>query len=190
MYRRYFSELVFSHIVIFSCHFLLSGCTFLNSVLLPPFSPTHLSLPFVSVWILDIAAAAGAWCGGLSSHCVCAVWVLRYAASWRAVCRGRRVAADASRPPASLSVRRLSYTWPVITLPTHTYTNMHMVTHSLARCSTWHESQNLSDSVQICRHSGVPTHGWVACKLTWVFMLPMILLMWCKFMCVSAFIKI
>lgn len=34
-----------------------------------------------------------------------AVWVLRYAAPWRVVCRDRRVAADASRPPACLSVR-------------------------------------------------------------------------------------
>lgn len=53
----------------------------------------HLCPSFVPVWILGIAAAAGAWCVGLSGHCACAVWVLRYAAPWRA-------AADASRPPA------------------------------------------------------------------------------------------
>lgn len=66
--------------------------------LLPPL-PLH-SLP---VWIFHIAAAAGAWWGGLRSHCVHVAWVLRYAAPWRAVCRDRRVAADASRPPACLS---------------------------------------------------------------------------------------
>lgn len=83
----------------------------------PPTPPPPVSLPFVPVWIFHIAAAAGAWCGGLSAHCVYAVWVLRYAAPWRVVCRDRRVAADASRPPACLSVCLFSYTWPALTLP-------------------------------------------------------------------------
>lgn len=95
--------------------------TFLNPFLrlhlpgLPP--PPHVSLPFVPVWIFHIAAAAGAWCGGLSAHCVYAVWVLRYVAARRVVCRDRRVAADASRPPACLSVCLCCYTWPALTPP-------------------------------------------------------------------------
>lgn len=36
---------------------------------------------------------------------LCTVWVLRYAAPWRVVCRDRRVATDASRPPACLPVQ-------------------------------------------------------------------------------------
>lgn len=69
------------------------------SGLLPPLPPR--SLP---VWIFHIAAAAGAWWGGLRSLCTSVAWVLRYAAPWRAVCHDRRVAADASRPPACLPV--------------------------------------------------------------------------------------
>lgn len=64
--------------------------------------PLPAPLPFVPVWIFRIAAAAGAWCVGLSAHCVPLVWALWYAAPRRVVCRDRRAAADA-RPAACLS---------------------------------------------------------------------------------------
>lgn len=83
------------------------------------------------MWIFQIAAAAGAWWRGLSSHCAYAAWVLRYAAPWRVVCHDRRVAADASRPPACLSVL-LHLTGGDIAVSAHTnsytctYTRLHV----------------------------------------------------------------
>lgn len=93
--------------------------------------PLPLVLPFVPVWIFHIAAAAGAWCRRLSSHCVFAVWVRWYAAPWRVVCRDRRVAADASRPPACLSVQ-LHLTGCDIAISTHTNRNTCIYTHIAA----------------------------------------------------------
>lgn len=131
---------------VISCHVCHFNPTFLNSFVCPHLPGLHpppppASLPFVPMWIFRIAAAAGAWCEGLSAHCVDAVWVLRYAAPWRVVCRDRRVAADASRPPACLSVR-LHLTGGDIAKSTHAGARTHIdtLTYTLqhwTRCSSY-----------------------------------------------------
>lgn len=113
--------------------------TVLTSQVSPP--PPPVPLPFVPVWIFHIAAAAGAWCGGLSAHCVYAVWVLRYAAPRRVVCRDRRVAADASRPPACrLSVCSVTpdRRWH---RRTYLHTRRRTCTHAQIHCTTRHGAQ-------------------------------------------------
>lgn len=128
------------------------SCCLIRPTLLNPFARPHLavlppplpvSLPFVPVWIFQIAAAAGAWCWGLSAHCVYAVWVLRYATPWRVVCRDRRVATDASRPPACLPVQ-LHLTAGDIAISTHTHRNTCRYTQTHIHCSTRHGAQNLN----------------------------------------------
>lgn len=116
------------------CHFHFS-CTFLNPFLCPylpglplPFPPP-VSLPFVPVWIFHIAAAAGAWCGGLSAHCAYAVWVLRYVAPgvW-CVVTGVWPLTPAGRLPVCLSVCLYRYTWPALTSPyPHTHNHVYIV---------------------------------------------------------------
>lgn len=131
-----------------------SNCVYLNvsmfsqliiscdSVSSPLFLPPHLhDLPpsFPSLYLLSpceyftlllpLVRDARDW-----ALIVCTVWALRYATPRRVVCRDRRVAADASQPPACLSVFLFGYTWPALTLA-YPHTLPHI------QCSTTHSAQ-------------------------------------------------
>lgn len=121
--------------------------------------PPPVPLPFVPVWIFHIAAAAGAWCRGLSAHRVYTVWVLRYAAPRRVVCRDRRVAADASRPPARLSVCAVT---PDRCWHRHTHTHTHRKT-----CTDTHTDIHIAllDMMPESFGSSTPDHCSVFTRL-------------------------
>lgn len=114
--------------------------------------PPSVSLPFVPVWIFHITDAAGAWCEGLSAHCVYTVWVQRYATPRRVVCRDRRVAADASQPPACLSVFLFSYTWPTPHPPNSlTHTRIETFTYTVQHYSYGAQKSNyVSSTLHYC----------------------------------------